>query len=107
MYVNDPQPHTIDVSNALKLSVKSARQKYQIILEEEKASKKKDANDNQEQIIVSVIKDIKSKSELLLETCKIISYVHLTLQVPIYEVTLTPIPLFRHLSSQGKRYVFG
>ena len=57
MYANDLQPHTIDISNALKLSVKSARQKYQIILEEEKAAKKKDANDNQKQIIVSEIKD--------------------------------------------------
>ena len=64
MYANDLQPHTMDISNALKLCELSTT--------EISNNKKKDSNDNQKQISVSEMKDIKSESELLLKTCKML-----------------------------------
>ena len=67
MLTSSIQPHTIDINNALIVSFKAARQKYQLYLEE----KEKETN-NRKAIIISEINEVQLKHDEIAKTCKML-----------------------------------
>ena len=67
MLSNELLPHTLNITNALMVSVKSARLKYH--QEELKESQNKDEDHNAWKIVNDEINDVKSKIDTLKDVC--------------------------------------
>ena len=69
MLSNELFPHTLNITNAPMISVKSARLKYQSHQEELKESQNKDEDHNARKIVNDEINDVKSKIDTLKDVC--------------------------------------
>ena len=69
MLTNSIQPHTIDINNAMIVSFKAARQKYQLYLEEIASKEKEKETNNRKAIIISEINEVQLKHDEIAKTC--------------------------------------
>ena len=72
MLTNSIQPHTIDINNAMIVSFKAARQKYQLYLEEIASKEKEKETNNRKAIIISEINEVQLKHDEIAKTCKML-----------------------------------
>jgi len=70
MQKNSLQPSTIEITGKLIKSVKCARQRYHIDLEEQKKKTTSNARDKQLQILSAEMKELTQKKQLLEDSCK-------------------------------------
>ena len=64
--------HTIDINNAMIVSFKAARQKYQLYLEEIASKEKEKETNNRKAIIISEINEVQLKHDEIAKTCKML-----------------------------------
>ena len=69
MLTSSIQLHTIDINNAMIVSFKAARQKYQLYLEETASKKKEKETNNRKAIIISEINEVQLKHDEIAKTC--------------------------------------
>ena len=72
LIANDLQPHTVNLSNKLIVSVKSAQQKYHRHLREVAETEKREKTDNARKILEREIEETKVKCEQLVKTCEML-----------------------------------
>ena len=70
MQKNNVSSSTIEITRKLARSVKAARQKYHLDLEEQKKNAKKNECNEQLKILTAEIKDVMQKKNILLEVCQ-------------------------------------
>ena len=70
MQKNNVSLSTIEITRKLARSVKAARQKYHLDLEEQKKNAKKNECNEQLKILTAEIKDVMQKKNILLEVCQ-------------------------------------
>ena len=69
MLANKLQPHSIEITNEMRKSVRAARTRYAVYLEEEKKNKKNLKTESAKKIIDREIKEVRSKITEKNETC--------------------------------------
>ena len=69
---NNLSPHSVEITPAMRLALKSAHQKYVLRLEEEKKKQRNDAIDKQKSIINGVSNEIQSKVSLIRKAVKML-----------------------------------
>ena len=72
LLTNSIQPHTIDINNAMIVSFKAARQKYQLYLEEIASEEKEKETNNQKAIIIFEINEVQLKHDEIDKTYKML-----------------------------------
>ena len=72
LIANNLQPHTVNLSNKLIVSVKSARQKYHQHLSEVAETEQREKTDNARKILERDIEETKVKREQLVKTCEML-----------------------------------
>ena len=72
MLTNKLQPHSIDVTNEMRKSVRATRTRYAVYLEEEKKQNESLKTESAKKIIDRKIKEVQSKITEKNETCKIL-----------------------------------
>ena len=72
LIANNLQPHTVNLSNKLIVSVKSARQKYHQHLSEVAEAEQREKTDNARKILEREIEETKVKREQLVKTCEML-----------------------------------
>ena len=70
MLANKLQPHSIEITNELRKSVRAARTRYAVYLEEEKKKNESLKTESAKKIIDREIKEVRSKITEKNETCK-------------------------------------
>ena len=72
MLANKVQPHSIQITREMRKSVRAARTRYAVYLEEEKEKNKSLKTESTKKIIDREIKKVRSKITEKSETCKML-----------------------------------